>query len=122
MARTDLGSDELSCAQCAEKGSRRFTFWLERKIDWFTDDDANASPLKVYIPTPGPYQSEAQKLYDQLRENIISNVFKEYQRTGYVWEQYDATTGEGKRSHPFTGWTSLVTLSKSPVLAEVLNL
>ena len=28
-----------------------------------------------------------------------------------MWEQYDAKSGEGRRSHPFTGWTSLVVLS-----------
>lgn len=44
--------------------------------------------------------------------NTCSYSLQEYERTGYVWEQYDALTGEGKRSHPFTGWTSLVTLSK----------
>ncbi|KAF9514510.1 glycoside hydrolase family 63 protein [Hydnum rufescens UP504] len=65
---------------------------------------------KTYIPQSGPYQQQARQIYDELRQNIIGNVFKEYERTGYVWEQYDALTGEGKRSHPFTGWTSLVTL------------
>lgn len=66
--------------------------------------------FKTYIPKPGPYQKRAREIYNELRTNTINNVFKEYQRTGYVWEQYDALTGEGKRSHPFTGWTSLVTL------------
>ena len=60
----------------------------------------------------GPYQEQAKKIYTELRTNIIDNVFKEYERTGYVWEQYNALTGEGRRSHPFTGWTSLVALSK----------
>ena len=97
----------------------------------------------------GPYQAKAKSIYAELRENVIDNVFKvrrrvfivlvvqssdfmkEYERTGYVWEQYDAITGEGRRrcglpgpiprrvthkvarsSHPFTGWTSLVTLSE----------
>ncbi|KAG8861996.1 Processing alpha glucosidase I [Tulasnella sp. 330] len=65
---------------------------------------------KTYAATPGPHQEQAKRIYDELRRNVIDNVFKEYERTGYVWEQYDAITGEGRRSHPFTGWTSLVTL------------
>lgn len=67
-----------------------------------------------YASVPGPYQERAKEIYEELRSNIIDNVFKEYKRTNYVWEQYDALTGEGRRSHPFTGWTSLVTL----ILAE----
>ncbi|KAG6869007.1 hypothetical protein C0993_005665 [Termitomyces sp. T159_Od127] len=65
---------------------------------------------KTYATQPGLYQARAKEIYTELRKNIVDNVFKEYERTGYVWEQYDATTGEGKRSHPFTGWTSLTTL------------
>ncbi|GAA5893545.1 mannosyl-oligosaccharide glucosidase [Sporobolomyces salmoneus] len=63
-----------------------------------------------YAKEPGPHQSLAGEIYSELRDNVINNVYKEYERTGFVWEQYDATTGEGRRSTPFTGWTSLVTL------------
>jgi mannosyl-oligosaccharide glucosidase len=84
---------------------------------------------------PGPYQEKAKQIYDELRSNIIKNVFavrfiiefpdfrsvcleysscflllQEYKRTGFVWEQYSAFDGQGKRSHPFTGWTSTVLL------------
>ncbi|KAI8998865.1 glycoside hydrolase [Trametes punicea] len=65
---------------------------------------------KTYAAQEGPYQQRAREIYAELRRNIVDNVHKEYVRTGYVWEQYDAVTGEGRRSHPFTGWTSLVTL------------
>ncbi|KAN0141302.1 Glycoside hydrolase [Lactarius tabidus] len=65
---------------------------------------------ETYAVHEGPHQDKAQSIYKELRQNIIDNVFKEYERTGYVWEQYDPNTGEGRRSHPFTGWTSLVTL------------
>jgi mannosyl-oligosaccharide glucosidase len=63
-----------------------------------------------YAREEGPHKARAQKIYVELRKNIIDNVFKEYVETGYVWEQYDPLTGKGRRSHPFTGWTSLVTL------------
>ncbi|KZT65471.1 glycoside hydrolase family 63 protein [Daedalea quercina L-15889] len=65
----------------------------------------------TYAAQEGPYQQRARDIYAELRRNVVDN---EYQRTGYVWEQYDAVTGEGRRSHPFTGWTSLVAL----ILAE----
>jgi len=35
-------------------------------------------------------------------------VFKEWERTGFAWEQYNAVTGLGQRTQHFTGWTSLV--------------
>ncbi|KAH8108478.1 glycoside hydrolase family 63 protein [Phellopilus nigrolimitatus] len=75
---------------------------------------ALSSLYKKYAKEPGPNQARAKEIYAELRKNVIDNVFKEYERTGYVWEQYDAITGEGRRSHPFTGWTSLVTM----ILAE----
>jgi mannosyl-oligosaccharide glucosidase len=58
---------------------------------------------------PGPYKEQCASVYKELRENVINVVYSEYKRTGFPWEQY-SPDGEGKRSHPFTGWTALVTL------------
>ncbi|ORX37718.1 glycoside hydrolase [Kockovaella imperatae] len=63
-----------------------------------------------YMVEEGSQKERSEKIYDDLRKNVVDNVFKEWKRTGYSWEQYDAETGEGRRSHPFTGWTSLVTM------------
>ncbi|KAF9189385.1 Processing alpha glucosidase I [Haplosporangium sp. Z 11] len=66
--------------------------------------------LKNTYFVEGPYQSKAKKIYNELRDNLINNIYKEYERTGYVWEQYNEETGQGQRSHPFTGWTSTIVL------------
>ncbi|KAJ9098489.1 hypothetical protein QFC19_006356 [Naganishia cerealis] len=74
-----------------------------------------------YAVEEGPYQQKAKDIYTRLRQNVVKNVHKEFERTGYVWEQYDANTGQGRRSHPFTGWTSLVTMSeltRAPVIPK----
>ena len=47
-------------------------------------------------------------MYTKLRSNLVNNVFHEWERTGFAWEQYNPETGSGQRTQHFTGWTSLV--------------
>ena len=35
-------------------------------------------------------------------------MLDQWEATGYLWEQYDPSSGEGRRTHPFNGWSSLV--------------
>ncbi|KAI4244686.1 MAG: hypothetical protein L6R40_002890 [Gallowayella cf. fulva] len=56
----------------------------------------------------GPHQQRASKLYTALRTNLVENVFNEWERTKFAWEQYHPETGQGQRTQHFTGWTSLV--------------
>ena len=57
---------------------------------------------------PGPHRARATKIYTSLRKNLVNNVFQEWKRTGFAWEQYNPETGHGQRTQHFTGWTSLV--------------
>lgn len=56
----------------------------------------------------GPNGAVAASLYEELRTNVINNIYHQYRTTGYIWEQYCDSTGQGKGSHPFTGWSALV--------------
>ena len=47
-------------------------------------------------------------MYNRLRKILVENVFKQWEKTGFAWEQYNPETGEGQRTQHFTGWTSLV--------------
>uniref|UniRef100_A0A1B6MNE2 mannosyl-oligosaccharide glucosidase n=1 Tax=Graphocephala atropunctata TaxID=36148 RepID=A0A1B6MNE2_9HEMI len=77
---------------------------------WINMNYLALKALNYYSKQKGPYSDAAQKLYDDLRQNLIKNMFKEYKRTGYLWEQYDDKSGKGQRCHPFTGWSSLIVL------------
>jgi mannosyl-oligosaccharide glucosidase len=58
--------------------------------------------------SPSVVKSKATKIYSELRENLVGNVFNEWEKTGFAWEQYNPETGAGQRTQHFTGWTSLV--------------
>lgn len=66
--------------------------------------------LHYYGNIPGPYKEEALQIYKDLRKNVIHNIFKQYNDSGYIWEQYNDETGLGSGCRPFTGWSALVVL------------
>lgn len=77
---------------------------------WMNINYLAVKALYRYKTLDGPYKEKAEKLYVELKQNLIKNVYKEYKRTGFVWEQYNDKTGEGQGCRPFTGWSSLVVL------------
>lgn len=71
--------------------------------------------LRYYYDASKEYASPElrQKLddtYAQLRKNIVKNVKSEWDRTGYVWENYDDRKGTARGAKNFLGWSSLVLL------------
>lgn len=60
---------------------------------------------------------QATRVYTNLRGNLIRNMAGEFDRTGYIWEQYNDATGHGQRSRPFAGWSALIVL----IVAEVYH-
>ena len=66
--------------------------------------------LKAYATGNGAAATKSQKLAAQLRYNLVKNIVHQYNSKGFVFENYDDLTGEGKGCHPFTGWTALLGL------------
>ncbi|KAK2817119.1 hypothetical protein Q5P01_025310 [Channa striata] len=77
---------------------------------WININYLAVRALHHYGNIEGPYKEKAAALYEELRTNIINNVYRQYLETGYIWEQYEDTTGRGQGSHPFTGWSALTVL------------
>ncbi|XP_053998124.1 uncharacterized protein LOC128886897 [Hylaeus anthracinus] len=88
-------------------------YW--RGAIWMNLNYLTVRATRYYSNIEGPYQDNAKTVYQNLRKNLIQNVIKQYKKSGYMWENYGDTLGEGKGSHPFTGWTSLVVL----LMAEI---
>ncbi|XP_014661559.1 PREDICTED: mannosyl-oligosaccharide glucosidase-like [Priapulus caudatus] len=77
---------------------------------WININFLAVRALNFYANSDGPYRDTAKEMYTELRRNLVENVFREYQLTGYVWEHYNDETGKGEGSHPFTGWSALIVL------------
>ncbi|KAI9762847.1 MAG: Processing alpha glucosidase I [Chaenotheca gracillima] len=78
-----------------------------------------AQPSPSSSSTPSPHRVRAQRMYSDLRKNLVANVYKQWEKTGFAWEQYNPDSGEGQRTQHFTGWTALVVkIMKMPDLSD----
>jgi mannosyl-oligosaccharide glucosidase len=55
-------------------------------------------------------QNRALSLASELSKRVVDTVYDSWETTGFAWEQYSDTTGEGSHSRAFTGWTACVLL------------
>ena len=85
------------------KGDKYWTGPIWININYFV----LSSLYRNYLGS-GPNQQQAVAIYKELRKNLMENIVKEYERTGYIWEQYDQNNGRGSGTKPFTGWSALV--------------
>jgi mannosyl-oligosaccharide glucosidase len=88
-------------------------YW--RSAIWINMNYLALKSLKHYSNIAGPNQERVAKIYAELRQNVMNNIIRNYDTTGYIWEQYNDKTGKGQGSHPFTGWSALVVLIMSEV-------
>lgn len=59
-------------------------------------------------PMPEPLRRKIHRAYCELRKGLIDLVVTSFMSTGFIWEVYNGTTGEGFDNHPFTGWSALI--------------
>ncbi|CAL36500.1 Mannosyl-oligosaccharide glucosidase [Caenorhabditis elegans] len=86
-------------------------YW--RGYIWINVNYMVLSSLRHYADQPGPYRENAENIFSELRANLVKNLATQFQKTGFLWENYDDRTGEGRGCHPFTGWSSLILLIMS---------
>ncbi|CCE65305.1 hypothetical protein TPHA_0K01720 [Tetrapisispora phaffii CBS 4417] len=80
---------------------------------WMPMNYINLDALRHYFPdriTENKKNSKdsINKLYHNLKNNLINNIFKVWKKQGFVYENYDPETGAGSGAEQFTGWTALI--------------
>uniref|UniRef100_A0A060T494 Mannosyl-oligosaccharide glucosidase n=1 Tax=Blastobotrys adeninivorans TaxID=409370 RepID=A0A060T494_BLAAD len=81
-------------------------YW--RSPIWININYMVLESLQYYSQRSSAVRKAANEVYKELRQNIVNNVYDNWKRTGFAWEQYDAETGRGRGVRHFLGWTSLV--------------
>jgi mannosyl-oligosaccharide glucosidase len=83
-------------------------YW--RGAVWINMNYVALRALRGYALGKGPYAAVAAEAAQELRNALLRLLVGQYVERGYLYEQYDDVTGQGKGSQPFTGWTALLTL------------
>jgi mannosyl-oligosaccharide glucosidase len=68
----------------------------------------------------GPYRERSASLYASLKDDVLSNARRVFEKTGYLWENFSPDDGSGKSGRQFTGWSALVVLMYADIYDGVL--
>jgi mannosyl-oligosaccharide glucosidase len=74
---------------------------------WINANYLTVKALAHYASTPSAYSDRAAQLFLKLQRTVAASVQGQYDKRGFVFENYDEATGEGTGCHPFTGWSAL---------------
>lgn len=55
-------------------------------------------------------QIRIKNFVGELHYNVVDTVTSNFIKTGFLYEQYNSSTGAGQRTRPFNGWSSLIVL------------
>lgn len=75
---------------------------------WINVNYLCVEALRGYAERDG--SARLAELANTVARAVIGNVVKQYWEGGFLYESYDANTGKGRGTRPFTGWTALVVL------------
>lgn len=79
---------------------------------WININYLALKSLHYYKSQSGPFAEQAKDVYAELRKAVVTNVIKQYNSTGFIWEQY-SDEGKGSGCYPFTGWSALFVMIMS---------
>ncbi|CCK70114.1 mannosyl-oligosaccharide glucosidase KNAG_0D03680 [Huiozyma naganishii CBS 8797] len=108
----------LSLSKKDEYFGKGEDYWRGRI--WLNINYLCLDALKHYYPEVDPHgnhvstvhkksaSDKARKLYSSLKKNLVDNIYKVWQETGFVYENYDPVDGHGTGAKQFTGWTALI--------------
>ncbi|NXW86913.1 MOGS glucosidase, partial [Alopecoenas beccarii] len=101
--------------------ARDSPFYLQRNTEhdppywrghvWVNINYLALRALHSYARAEGPQRERAAELYQELRHNLVGNVYRQHRDSGFLWEHYSDSTGHGHGCRPFAGWTALVVLA-----------
>lgn len=80
---------------------------------WINMNYLALKSLRYYSQIAGPHAALAKEIYLELRKNVVTNIIGQYEKTGFIWEQYNDETGKGSGCYPFTGWSALFVMIMS---------
>ena len=107
-----LGDDSLLKSKFGIRSLSKLDFYFGKNDNywrgpiWIPLNFLVLRSLKLYFED----DKKGRDLYYELKNDLEENLIAEWERTGFLWENYCSISGKGQREKGFTGWSALIVL------------